>query len=174
MMNKYLELYLKAYTNKVAADDSIVDDAAVGVGGAAAGGALANKLFSNKVNQASKLKDKLVGNWNNYTDRSSKLREGIHKSNDLRHLINKNQDKNGLSGTAAGRNKINAVYDLVDKKLRPKLLDIEKKARISSERSLSVNKLLQRIKAKRMKGVVGGAIGAGALGTLLYNRLNKD
>ena len=38
MMNKYLELYLKAYTNKVAADDSIVDDAAVGAGSGLFGG----------------------------------------------------------------------------------------------------------------------------------------
>ena len=177
MMNKYLELYLKAYTNKVAADDSIVDDAAVGAGSGLFGG--------------------LAGYGEGYL-RGEKLRQTKapkieHALNRIRARLNEikpklRETKKQLEWDTIGSDFVKKFYKNNDPKVRSyeskvkegrRSLDkLEQLANKNNQRYFNTwrkaSKLQKAIKNSRRIGGFAGAFTTSLLGTLLYNKLKKD
>lgn len=176
MMNKYLELYLKAYTNKVAADGSIVDDAAVGVGSAAAGGLLGNigssiytdNIFRKYDDRIERAYRKMQGSGKKYNEPLKDAETVVNRFKaELREVIKRgiegNHKINAKARLKFAENKYDLIKNLQDSRFR------------TAKRLWDMGNDLNRKLQGRVKAVsLGSALGAGALGTLLYNRLNKD
>lgn len=173
MMNKYLELYLKAYTNKVAADDSIVDDAAVGTGSGLLGGLAGyggGYLRGEKLRQTKA--PKIEHALNRIRARINELKpEFKNVRKDISYWINRVDEVNN-----AGRDP--SWHESVVKRHRDKLNKLEQAANKQNGRYFETwrkaSKLQKAIKNSKRIGGFAGAVGAGLLGTLLYNKLKKD
>lgn len=172
-MNDILAIYLKAYTSKKAAD-SVADDIAVGTGSGFLGGLMGYAGGALRGDYLRKFK-------------GSKL-ENILRS--IRRRIDDAQSKYNV----ANKEYIRAAKDLTEAE-RTGSAKIPQYESILSDRggkAFATDELLSKqtyrhrkalgkaaklqnaIKKSKRVGSVAGAVGAGVLSTILYNKLKKD
>ena len=173
MNNKeIMTVYLKAYTSKKAAD-SVADDMAVGTGIGLLGGLAGyggGYIRGEKLRQAKAPKIERV--LNRIRDRINELKLD---TKDVRTDLLFHTKRLGEVNNAG---KDTSRYESIVRKDRDKLNKLEQAAIKQKNRSIKtgskLGKLQKAIKnSKRLGGAVG-AVGAGLLGTLLYNKLQKD
>lgn len=174
MMNKYLELYLKAYTNKVAADDSIVDDAAVGAGSGLFGGLMGyaggaihgDDLRHNKTPKIEDALDRIRRRLRDIEFKSELVRRPLsYYTKRLDEVKKEVSDKLPW-------------YQSTVRKYKDDLDKLKQAANKQNDRYFKTwskaGKLQNAIKKSKRVGGVAGAVGASLLGALLYNKLKKD
>lgn len=172
-MNDILEIYLKAYTSKKAAD-SVADDIAVGTGSGLFGG--------------------LAGYGGGYLHgvklRKTKGSKIEHALNRIRRRLNDIEFKRPITQASLKRSieSLNAAndrgsvftpwYESVVKDTRDSLNKLQQAANINnkgySKISGKASKLQKAIKNSKRLGGVAGAASASILGPILYNTLKKD
>lgn len=172
-MNDILAVYLKAYTSKKAAD-SVADDIAVGTGSGLFGGLMG---YAGGKLRGERLRDIKAPKIQRALNRISSKRNLLEpKVKRLRKDVSQLFDILGREDPYAEWGK-NGLVDEFDKTLRSrnKLESLlEKQNNRYSKTWRKASKLQKAIKnSKRLGGAVG-AVGAGLLGTLLYNKLKKD
>lgn len=172
-MNDILAAYLKAYTSKRAAD-SVADDIAVGTGSGLLGGLMgyvggAYRGEDLRLSKAHKIKGALhrIGmKLHDIEFKSSLLRP--HLSHLIKRLDEVKKDHPNLIPS----------YESSVKEYRDKLDKLKQLANKQNDRYYKTwskaTKLQKAIKNSRRVGGVAGAVGAGLLSTLLYNKLQKD
>lgn len=172
-MNDILAVYLKAYTSKKAAD-SVADDIAVGTGsgflgllaGRAGGKIRGERLRDIKAPKIQRALNRISSKRNRLEPKVKRLRKDVSQLFDILGKEDPYAEwgKNGLvdtfDKTIRSRNKLESL--------------LEKQNNRYYETWGKAIKLQKAIKnSKRLGGAVG-AVGAGLLGTLLYNKLQKD
>lgn len=171
-MNDMLAVYLKAYTSKKASD-SVADDIAFGTGSGLFGGLMG---YGAGYLRGERLRDIKAPKIKRALNRISSKRNSLEpKVKSVRKDVSKLFDILGKDPYAEwGKNEL---VDIFDKTLRyrNKLESLlEKQNNRYSETWGKASKLQKAIKNSRRVGGVAGAVGAGLLGTLLYNKLKKD
>ena len=173
MMNKYLELYLKAYTNKVAAD-SVADDIAVGTGSGLLGGLMGyaggaihgDDLRHNKAPKIEYALDRIRRRLRDIEFKSELVRSPLsYYTKRLDEVKKERPDKLPW-------------YESTVKEYRDELDKLKQAANKQNDRYFKTwskaSKLQNAIKKSKRIGGAVGAVGAGVLSTLLYNKLKKD
>ena len=172
-MNDILAIYLKAYTSKKAAD-SVTDDIAVGTGSGLLGwlaGYTGGKLRGESLRKTkgSKIEHAL-----------NRIRRRLHGI-EFKTLIRQASLKRSIESLNAAKDRGSAFtpwYEYVVKDTRDSLNKLQQAANINNNRYSKIlgkaSKLQKAIKNSKRVGGVAGAVGAGLLGTLLYNKLKKD
>ena len=171
-MNDILAVYLKAYTSKRAAD-SVADDIAVGTGsgflgllaGRAGGKIRGERLRDIKAPKIERALNRIRSKRNSLEPEVKSLRKDVLS---LSKILDKTPFEEWYK---------NGLGDIFDKKLtsRNKLESLlEKHNNRYYETWGKASKLQKAIKNSKRVGGVAGAVGAGLLGTLLYNKLKKD
>ena len=181
MTNKELfTLYMKAYTSKKAADDSLVDDIAVGAGSAAAGGFTSNLLLSKNVNRAKNLLGKINARINDTKLEQTRVNDKLKYINDYKNRIFDRLNK------LSNGSKFNIIPDIEETRTLHDRLRFQTElenhySKISKNLGDRVNSLLsrrpldklKRLRKLRLKGTAASAAITGILGSLLYNKLNE-
>jgi uncharacterized protein YlxW (UPF0749 family) len=171
-MNDILAVYLKAYTSKKAAD-SVADDVAVGTGsgllgwvaGRAGGKLRGERLRDIKAPKIERALNRIRSKRNNLEPKVRNLNKNVSQ---IFNILNKaSYDEIGNTGLEPILEK-----DLGSlRKLEPLLNKYNKRYYKTWDKA---SKLQKAIKNSRRVGGVAGAVGAGLLSTLLYNKLQKD
>ena len=171
-MNDILSVYLKAYTSKRAAD-SVADDIAVGTGsgflgllaGRAGGDIYGKELRNKKAYKIKRALNRISSKRNSLEPKVKSLRKDASRLFDILDKTPEDEwHKNGLMDTfdktIRSRNKLESLFEKQNERYY-KTWD-------------KATKLQKAIKNSRRIGGVAGAVGAGLLSTLLYNKLKKD
>lgn len=171
-MNDILAIYLKAYTSKKAAD-SVTDDIAVGTGSGLLGWVVGRDVGASRGEKLRQTKaPKIEHALNRIRARMDELKPQIEN-------VRKDYSQHVDSLIKAKYKKLDtSELDSLIKKDRDSLNKLEPLFKKYQNRYIKtgnkIGKLGKAITNSRRVGGVAGAVGAGLLGTLLYNTLKKD
>lgn len=171
-MNDILAAYLKAYTSKRAAD-SVIDDITIGTGSSLLGWLAGREVGASRGEKLRQTKypkiERALSSIRARMDELGSKIENVRKDH-LRHVDSlirtkyKNLDTSELDSLIKKDSDSLGKLEPLFKKYQNRYIKTGNK----------IDKLVKAITNSRRVGGVVGAVGAGLLGTLLYNTLKKD